>query len=173
MVIDESSKRGIASHNAHLKESTCFGTVEAQCPITPSSWKAADEETAVTLEKDPPAPAVELDGIGATGSPLLRVFVSGGADSARVVLAGELDDATAGHLNDRLREVTAELAGDLSVDLGLLTFIDSTGLAVLVTLHKRVQAMGWTLIVVEPTARARRLFQITGLDQFLMIEPAG
>jgi anti-anti-sigma factor len=126
----------------------------------------------MTLEKDRAAPAVDLDAANATGSPQLRVFVSGGAGQARVVLAGELDDATAGHLNHRLREVTAELAGDLSIDLSLLTFIDSTGLAVLVQLHKRVQALGWSLIVVEPTARAYRLLEITGLDQVLTIQPA-
>jgi anti-sigma B factor antagonist len=131
--------------------------------------------TAMTLEKDPGTDAGEFDIVAiaeATVGLPLNISVSCGAGSTRVALAGELDDATAGFLHVRMCAVVAELPGDLSIDLGLLTFIDSTGLSLLVTLHKRVEALGATLTVVDPTPMARRLFQITGLDKILRIEPA-
>jgi anti-anti-sigma factor len=88
------------------------------------------------------------------------------------VLAGELDGASAVSLSEQLRQVTANLVCDLVVDVGLLTFIDSTGLSLLVSLQKRVRESGRALTVVDPTPMARRLFQITGLDQVLTVEPA-
>jgi anti-anti-sigma factor len=107
-----------------------------------------------------------------TGATQLQVFVSRVEDTTRVVLAGELDGGSAVSLSEQLRHVTADLECDLVIDVGLLTFIDSTGLSLLVSLHKNVQASGRALTVVDPTPMARRLFQITGLDQVLTVEPA-
>jgi anti-anti-sigma factor len=107
-----------------------------------------------------------------TGASQLQVFVSRVESTTRVVLAGELDGAAAAALSEELRQVTADLVGDLVVDVGLLTFIDSTGLSLLVSLHKQVRASGRSLTIADLTAMTRRLFQITGLDQVLMVEPA-
>jgi anti-anti-sigma factor len=106
-----------------------------------------------------------------TGASQLQVFVSRIESTTRVVLAGELDGAAAAALSEQLRQVTTDLVGDLVVDVGLLTFIDSTGLSLLVSLHKRVAASGRSLTVADLTPMTRRLFQITGLDQVLMVEP--
>ena len=130
--------------------------------------------TTMTLEKDPttdPAGLVLASVDEAVALPL-QISVSSGADSTRVILAGELDDASVSFLHENMRPLLAgRPPGDLSVDIGLLTFIDSTGLSFLVTLHKRVQEMGRSLTVTDPTPMARRLFEITALDQVLRIEP--
>jgi anti-anti-sigma factor len=107
-----------------------------------------------------------------TGSSQLQVFVSRVESTTRVVVAGELDGAGAVSLIEELRQVTADLVGDLVVDVGLLTFIDSTGLSMLVSLDKKVRASGHSLTVADPTPMARRLFEITALDQVLTIRPA-
>jgi anti-anti-sigma factor len=75
-------------------------------------------------------------------------------------------------LSDQLRQITGALVGNLVLDVGLLTFIDSTGLSLLVALHQRVRSSGHALTVADPTPKARRLFQITGLDQVLTLVPA-
>ena len=106
-----------------------------------------------------------------TGASQLQVFVSRVESTTRVVLAGELDGAAAAALSEQLRQLTADLVGDLVVDVGLLTFIDSTGLSLLVSLHKQVRASGRSLTIADLTPMTRRLFQITGLDQVLIVEP--
>jgi anti-anti-sigma factor len=106
-----------------------------------------------------------------TGSSQLQVFVSRAESTTRVILAGELDAATAVSLSEQLRSVTADLVDDLSVDVGLLIFIDSTGLSLLVSVHKKVRALGHTLTIRDPTPATRRLFQITGLEDVLTVEP--
>lgn len=106
-----------------------------------------------------------------TGTSQLQVFVSRVGRTTRVVMAGELDDAGAVSLTEQLRQVAADLVGDLVVDIGLLTFIDSTGLSLLVSLDKKVRSSGHALTVADPTPMARRLFEITALDQVLTVEP--
>jgi anti-anti-sigma factor len=107
-----------------------------------------------------------------TGASQLQVFVSRAESTTRVILAGELDAASAESLSEQLRLVTADLVDDLSIDVGLLIFIDSTGLSLLVSLQKKVRALGHTLTIRDPTPATRRLFQITGLEEVLKVEPA-
>lgn len=102
----------------------------------------------------------------------LQVFVSHKDGRTHVVLMGELDLSTTRFLADQLLDASAASEGDLVMDIGLLSFIGSTGLSVLLSQHKSVEADGRRLIVFDPTPTARRLFQITGLDQVLNVEPA-
>jgi anti-sigma B factor antagonist len=88
-----------------------------------------------------------------------------------VVLVGELDDATAPFLREKLVGLISELDADLVLDVGSLTFLDSTGLSLFVTLQKEVKAHGFHLVIKSPSPMARRLFQITGLTHILSIEP--
>jgi anti-sigma B factor antagonist len=88
-----------------------------------------------------------------------------------VILAGELDAASAVSLSEQLRHLTTDLVDDLSIDVGLLNFIDSTGLSLLVSVQKKVRALGHNLTIRDPTPATRRLFQITGLEDVLMVEP--
>jgi len=102
----------------------------------------------------------------------LKVLVSHEDGRAHVVLMGELDVSTARFLAEQLLDATAASTGDMVIDVGLLDFIGSTGLSVLVSQHKALQAQGRTLILLDPTPSARRLFAITALDQVMTIEPA-
>jgi anti-sigma B factor antagonist len=103
----------------------------------------------------------------------LQILVSHLKDHTHVALAGELDGATAPFLVRTLVEVNATLEGDLVLDITQLSFIDSTGLSVFVSQQKKVSAEGHRFVIYGPTALARRLFQITGLEDVLTIEPLG
>jgi anti-sigma B factor antagonist len=101
----------------------------------------------------------------------LQILVSHLTEGAHVALAGELDGATAPFLVRTLVEVNQTLAGDLVLDITQLTFVDSTGLSVFVSQQKQLSATGRKLVIYGPTAMTRRLFQITGLEDVLTIEP--
>jgi anti-sigma B factor antagonist len=101
----------------------------------------------------------------------LQILVSHLKEHAYVVLTGELDGATAPFLVRTLVEVNQTIEGDLVLDIKKLSFIDSTGLSVFVSQHKNLSAKGRKLVIYAPTAMARRLFQITGLEEVLTIEP--
>jgi len=85
-------------------------------------------------------------------------------DAATHVLAlrGELDVATVRRLADPLREAIAAGKTALVVDLGELTFLDSTGLMVLLNGLRRVVRQGGNLVIVCTNPTVLRLFDITG-----------
>ncbi|WP_444542254.1 STAS domain-containing protein [Cellulomonas phragmiteti] len=86
-----------------------------------------------------------------------------------VHVAGEIDVASA----DRLRESVAQLLSDgrtdLVVDLSAVTFMDSTGLGLLVGTLKRVRLAGGRLVLVVDSERLLKVFRITGLTQVFTI----
>jgi anti-sigma B factor antagonist len=103
----------------------------------------------------------------------LQILVRHRAEHAYVVLSGELDGATAPFLLRTLVEVNDTLEGDLVLDINQLSFIDSTGLSVFVSQQKQLNSSGKKLVIYAPTPMARRLFQITGLEDVLTIELLG
>jgi anti-sigma B factor antagonist len=118
------------------------------------------------IPTDPTVPAGKF-----LGDLPLQILVSYLKEHAYVVLTGELDGATAPSLVRTLVEVNDTVEGDLVLDIKKLSFIDSTGLSVFVSQHKNLSAKGRKLVIYAPTAMARRLFQITGLEEVLTIDP--
>jgi anti-sigma B factor antagonist len=88
-----------------------------------------------------------------------------------VMLAGELDTATAGQLYEMFAELAREGIRHIALNLAELDFIDSTGMSVLVTEHKRAQSMGGELIIFSPKRPVRKAFEVTGLNEYLNIRP--
>jgi anti-sigma B factor antagonist len=98
---------------------------------------------------------------------------SGSGSSGPVVrIAGEVDIQTSPLLDEHLRRVLGEGVSSLVVDLGAVSFLDSTGLSVLIASLKRCEAAGGTLRVVSAEPNVRRVFEVTGLtDVFHMEDP--
>lgn len=115
--------------------------------------------------------ALEAGQKSGTATSLLTIDVRELDGRTCVILTGELDDASASPLQDRLADVTGDLGGDLVLDIAGLTFVDSTGLSLFVVLHKNLESAGHQLVLLGPTPMARRLFEITKLDGLLCIEP--
>lgn len=80
-----------------------------------------------------------------------------------VKLNGELDMATAGLLRDELSGRLNDGVKDLAVDLSNLTFIDSSGLSVMVFGLRLATAKGGSLVLVAPGSQAMRVFDASGL----------
>jgi anti-anti-sigma factor len=80
-------------------------------------------------------------------------------------LSGELDHATAPELREPLDAAISGGARAILVDLTDCSFIDSTGLSVLVHAHTRLLDDGGRLEVCCPDPQVRRLLEITGVDR--------
>ncbi|HVE46654.1 MAG TPA: STAS domain-containing protein [Acidimicrobiales bacterium] len=94
-------------------------------------------------------------------------------DSEAVVVGvvGELDCASGPTLEDRLGDLI-ENQGNRTVviDLTNMTFVDSSGLSVLVGAYRRLRERGGDLSLRCPSRSTRKVFQITGLDRVLPID---
>ncbi len=88
---------------------------------------------------------------------------------AVVAASGELDMASA----PSLRQCVMGLVGDGDVHIALdcsgLSFLDSTGLGVIVACLKRVRSHDGDLCLVCPEHRIRRVFSIPQLDRVFEI----
>src|SRR5947208_1785551 len=84
-----------------------------------------------------------------------------------VSVAGELDLHTAGELSAELDGAIARRPKRVVVDLGGVTFLDSTALGVLVTAAKHARAVGAATLVVTDDPHTLKIFRITGLDAVL------
>ncbi len=86
-----------------------------------------------------------------------------------VAVSGEVDVATAPALREALERVVDEDHGPVVVDLIDVTFIDSTGLGVLIGARKRCADAGRDLRVVVGEPRILKVFEITGLTELFSI----
>jgi anti-sigma B factor antagonist len=55
------------------------------------------------------------------------------------------------------------------LDLGGLSFLDSSGLCALVILNRRAQAGGWSLTPANPQPQVVRLLRLTRVDELLTV----
>ena len=91
-----------------------------------------------------------------------------------VSLRGELDLSTVEKVEQELRRAERSEPSLLVIDLGGLSFIDSTGLRTIVTAHQRAQDAGRRLVIVKGPDTVHRVFTITRLDERLdMVDDAG
>ena len=90
-----------------------------------------------------------------------------------VPVSGELDLASAPPLRAALHEcIEAHPGAEVLVDLSKLTFIDSSGLGLLVGALKKARAAGGDLRVVRCPARLRPAFDVTSLDRVFRMDAA-
>jgi anti-sigma B factor antagonist len=80
---------------------------------------------------------------------------------------GEVDGSTSDELRAGIDAllVSPEPPMNLVVDLSAMSFIDTTGLNVLVHALKRMRAYGGELTLSAPSVATRKLLAITGLDR--------
>ena len=88
--------------------------------------------------------------------------------TAHVELSGELDIASTRRLEPRLTQVEREPALErLVLDLRRVTFIDSTGLSLLLNADSRARKGGWRLTIVTGDGPPRRILRTVGLEDQL------
>lgn len=127
------------------------GSAGAQESASPQAGTAGPGDFALALERD-------------------------GSETAVLVLAGELDLYRAPAIEQALAEaIGSEREGldgnvrHLAVDLRLVTFIDSTTLALLLAASRRQQARGGQLLVLVGPQTPMTAFEVTGFDRLLAI----
>lgn len=86
---------------------------------------------------------------------------------AHVVLTGELDLSTIDRLEQELARVEGEGPTVVALDLSHVTFLDSSGLRVIVSADQRARREKRRLVIVRGPDTVQRVFSITRLDEQL------
>lgn len=94
-------------------------------------------------------------------SPVRLDIAETGASS--FALHGEIDAHSAPLLSERFRSLP-DGSNDIEVDLAAVSFIDSSGLRVLIDLHQRAADADRRLVLRSPSHSVIRLLEVAGLD---------
>lgn len=96
-------------------------------------------------------------------SPLLKIEpIEGGFR-----LSGEVDASCIPSLSQCLNPLPG--AGDITIHLAGVTFMDSSGLRELIDAHQRAERLDRRILMTDPSPTVVRLFEISGLSNYLHI----
>lgn len=90
-------------------------------------------------------------------------------DVHTITLVGELDLATAGDVEHELRGAEEAGATTIVVDLAGLTFLDSSGVRLLILADARSRSNGHDLSLRRPPQHVRRVLEICGITEHLSL----
>lgn len=86
-------------------------------------------------------------------------------------LEGELDHHTADELRIRVNQLMdEEMIQHILLNLGKLTFMDSSGLGVILGRYKQITSLGGEMVVCAISPTVRRLFELSGMFKIIRLE---
>ncbi len=93
------------------------------------------------------------------------------SSAPHLILSGEVDLSVAPSLRDSGRELARLVApGRLELDIGDVTFIDSSGLGALISLRNTAKQCGADLVLIRVSPTVDRFFELAGVRETFKIE---
>lgn len=84
--------------------------------------------------------------------------------------SGEIDHHTAERIRKSLeREIRRSSAINIAMDFSRVTFMDSSGIGMIIGRYKTVKALGGDLIVFDVGESIKRIFEMSGLSSLIII----
>ena len=101
----------------------------------------------------------------------MRVGAENSAGRIRITLQGELDHHTASRTLQETEQILDRyLPRDCVLDLSGLSFMDSSGIALILRVHKRMQETGGRVWVENPAHQALRVLDASGVDRIVPVK---
>src|SRR6056297_2934608 len=88
-------------------------------------------------------------------------------NAVTIELKGRLDTITSGQLEEELEDVFNEEDVNLTFDFSTLDYISSSGLRVLLSAQKKVNAMGTSMKIVGANEVVKEIFDATGFTKIM------
>lgn len=93
----------------------------------------------------------------------MTIFTDKKGTIARARLIGELDHHTATQVRSRLDALIVDGIRELDLDLSGLTFMDSSGIGVLIGRYKLMNERGGKVVVIKSNMHVDRIMRMAGL----------
>jgi len=87
-----------------------------------------------------------------------------------VKITGEVDIYTSDEMKETLNEMVEEKKSEIQIDCRELSYIDSSGLGVLIGILKKLKEENKNLVVVNARSNILKLLSITGLDKVFIVK---
>ncbi len=96
------------------------------------------------------------------------------ADSIRVFLSGEIDHHAARELREEIDDaVKKAMPKVLYIDFREVSFMDSSGIGLVMGRYKLMQSLGGEVRVTNVPVHIRRVMRVSGLDRLAVIDNGG
>jgi anti-sigma B factor antagonist len=99
----------------------------------------------------------------------LKVTTRSQGDHTVISVTGEIDLYTAPKLQSELMAALAAGPAKVILDMSSVEFCDSTGINVLLTVHRAAHARAAELLLAGPGSAVRKVLQVTGLETFFTV----
>ena len=101
----------------------------------------------------------------------MPISITGRQGAVTITLSGEIDHHGARAMMGELEEAVATLLPrKLTLDLSGVTFMDSSGIAVLLRVHRHMTQLGGTLTVTAIPTQPRRVLDAAGVGRIITLE---
>lgn len=86
-----------------------------------------------------------------------------------VSIRGEIDIYSIEKFRDSIEEKIKTQASEIILDCSELSYMDSTGMGVLIELRNKTKELGQKIIMMNPRPNIRKLLALTGVDKIIEI----
>lgn len=101
----------------------------------------------------------------------MRIGTENATGRIRITLQGELDHHTVSTtLRDTENIIDRYLPRDCVLDMSRLSFMDSSGIALILRLHRRMKETGGQIWLENPCPQARRVLDASGVERIVPIK---
>ncbi|MBP9023379.1 MAG: STAS domain-containing protein [Spirochaetes bacterium] len=97
----------------------------------------------------------------------MNINIDNSTDTAKVSFDGDIDMIGIKELKDSLFELSSKSSKDIELDLSNATYLDSSGIGMLLTLNKMQKAKGKSLLMVNIPDKIARVLELSSLDMIL------
>ena len=101
----------------------------------------------------------------------MPIIVTGHGGAVTAALSGEIDHHGARRMMNELEDAIGErVPRELTLDLSGVTFMDSSGIAVLLRAHRHMRQLGGSMRVTAIPVQPRRVLDAAGMGRIITME---
>jgi anti-sigma B factor antagonist len=101
----------------------------------------------------------------------MKIDINKSGNGARVMLSGSMYVEDSATVREKLIALLEEGISNLTLDLSSLDYVDSSGLGVLISIHKRCLQKGGRMTITGLRGMVEELFKLTRLDLVFNVSP--
>ena len=100
----------------------------------------------------------------------MAVVCTGHDRNMTVIISGEVDHHGAKKIMEELdRQMEVVMTKNITVDLGGVSFMDSSGIALILRTQQKMQLLDGSMLVCNVPAQARRVLDAAGISRLVTI----
>lgn len=100
----------------------------------------------------------------------MQINIENAENKLIVRLSGEIDHHATLEIRDRIDSAAREaMATELVMDFGGVSFMDSSGIGLVMGRYKTMQEIGGRVVVTNPSPHIKKVMKLSGLDKLVVI----